>query len=143
MKKGLSIFTLMFVNIILLAGILIPHHHHEDDVCFIDLQTHECCDSHSHNDESHEHDADAPINHHNCIMDQEIVLPSNQINLQDENFIYIDKQSDFEGFYAIIPDLNLPGLQPPNKIIAHAPLIREQYYRLVIGSSGLRAPPSC
>ncbi len=143
MKKGLSIFTFMLVNIILLASILIPHHHHEDEVCFLDMHSFADCDSHDHSNTSHNHDAEDPVDHQNCLLDQEIVLPSNQVDLENENFIYIDKQSDFEGFYAVIPDPEPPEQLSPNSLIAHAPLVLAHYSRFVIGSSGLRAPPSC
>jgi len=47
-KKAISLFILLFVNVMILAHAAIPHHHHEATSVFFTVYCEDCSDEHEH-----------------------------------------------------------------------------------------------
>lgn len=148
MKRKSIIFAVFLVNIALLANILIPHHHHEDEVCFISMHCEADCDTHHQDDADHQHDAahkhdtKGAEDHHDCLLDIEVIVPSTHDYTQKIAFTIIEDQSEIDGFTAL--EISLEAQKhPPSGLLAFSPLILQHYSCIVSHSQGLRAPPSC
>lgn len=143
MRKRIHIFVLLMATLALVTNILIPHHHHGDKICFIDFQCDAECEHEDHSNTEHNHDAEGTGDHQNCMLDLEVILPYNPERSLTEDIIDFGRNSDFDGCTALlVNELNKVQLLQRRQI-SHAPLILQFYSHTVIGSPGLRAPPSC
>jgi len=140
-KRGLSIFFIMIANIVLLAGIAIPHHHHDSEFCFV--STH--CQAYSKAQEqgitkhNHEHHGESKTDY--CILGQVFVIPSNQVKQEYKCLDFPDNRVNYNQFQAILPDLELISFVPIYFYSTQPPLVFLSYYRYSSIALGLRAPP--
>jgi len=141
MNRLTAIFFILIANIVMLANAVMPHHHHEEDVCFVKSHCQSEDDKHNHGTSQHNHEHDCNSDFQNCVLKQEVVLPSNDLKQECKYFSYIDQHSDFEGFQAVLTDSEFIKSFLPNQLRAHTPLIHSFYSQFVISSLGLRAPP--
>ncbi len=137
-------------NIIFLADAVLPHHHHEKEVCFVDSHCQTDSEAHKHETgkhnheqhatKEHSHDHDGNTESQNCLLKQEVILPSNQIDLECKSFDYVDN-TNFNGFQANLINSELDLQNQENFSIKIPPLISSFYSRIASTSKGLRAPP--
>lgn len=141
MIKKPSIYLILFASLLLLAFTVIPHHHHQQKICFLQSHCENDADSNKKdsNGDSHKHDCEGYSN--GCILQEPVVVPSNQWKpeIKFDNCINDDSGiDDFQGTLASNP------VKPFIHVlynIASVPLNNCSYSCHVSSSLGLRAPP--
>jgi hypothetical protein len=136
-KKRIAIMFVLIANFVLLAHIVMPHHHHEGNVFVLSSHCHQ-----NDNSDDAANNADHKQHHGNhdnecCLLDQDIIIPSNQIRLEN---LSIDNNTSYYDFHFILESNKLEFYVPEykRKIIL---LIRFSYAQIANISLGLRAPP--
>lgn len=134
-RKSLTAFFIILANFILLAHAVIPHHHHKTDICIannVDNVAHDNCDTHNH---KHENEGDA------CVLNQIVVIASQQIRFENKDFDCDDYQSQFDGIHAVLLNKSADKLCTLNSSSTKPPLLAFTYSLFAGNSLGLRAPP--
>ncbi len=140
-KRTASIFLILFANVVLLAFSVIPHHHHHQQICF--LQSH--CendderDNKDSNGDSHKHDCEGYAD--GCILQEPVVVPSNQWKPEIKFVNCINDNSGNDDFQYPLASNVIKAFIPVLYNIASVPLNNCSYSFHVSSSLGLRAPP--
>jgi len=142
MIKRFSAIAFIFIaNFVLLAHVIIPHHHHKNQVCFVN--TH-CEDVHGHEDQNetgHDHEHGKSNDFSQCLLKQDIVLPSHQNKAAYAHFCFVDNYSNAYGIQAILGlESFFSGYFSALNRLIH-PYIPPIIYRVSVACQGLRAPP--
>jgi hypothetical protein len=140
-KRNTALFFLIIVNIILLAHAVIPHHHHQTQVC---LQNSHCQDdgiAHKHSNPEPQHEHDGKNNSDNCILNQAIVLPVNQVKQEFKNYNNSDYHSHLNDFQFILLYTETEVFIAFFTLITADFSVTSSYSDFVSSSLGLRAPP--
>jgi hypothetical protein len=140
-KRTASIFLILFANIVLLAFAVIPHHHHHHQICFI--QSHcgndDDRDNKDSNGDSHKHDCEGYAA--GCILQEPVVVPSNQWKPEIKFVNGINDNSGNDDFHYSLETNLIKAFIPVLYNIASVPLNNCSYSFHVSSSPGLRAPP--
>ena len=132
LKRAISLSFIVFANIILLAHVVIPHHHHDGIPVLV---------------AHHEHDENAPDNHHNDEMHDFWLLTIVKVRLGNEKQIYQSFDFDFDFLPCIITllsDNKTPHFKDDIVLpFRYHPYILPFYTGFIARSIGLRAPPVC
>ena len=148
-KRYSAVFFILMANIIFLAHAVLPHHHHKGEVCFVDShcktdsKAHKHTTSkhnHKHATKEHSHDHDGNTDEQNCRLKQEVILPSNQLELEYESFDYVDN-TNFCRYQANLTLTEFELLIQPEFSIKKPPLIPSFYSRIICTNKGMREPP--
>jgi hypothetical protein len=140
-KKTASIILILFASILLLAFAVIPHHHHQQQICF--LQSH--CENDADRDnkdsdgDSHNHDCEGNID--DCILQEPVVVPSNQWKPEINLVNGINDNSGNDDFQYPLASSLVKAFVHVLYNIATVPLNNWSYSFHVSSSLGLRAPP--
>ncbi len=140
-KRGLSIFFIMIANIILLAGIAIPHHHHDSEFCFVSTRCQTYSETHEHCNTKHNHEHHGESKTDYCILGQVFVIPSNQVKQEYKCLDFPENRVSYNQFQANLPDLELISFVPGYLYSSQPPLILLSYCHYSSLALGLRAPP--
>lgn len=140
-KKSAAIFLILFASLLLLAFAVIPHHHHQQQICFL----HSHCENDADRDNkdsnggSHKHDCEGYTD--GCILQEPVVVPSNQWKpeIKSGNVIY-DNSGNDDFQYPLVSSL-VKAFVSVLYNIATVPLNNCSYSFHVSSSLGLRAPP--
>ena len=109
LKRITSITFILFANIIMLAHIFVPHHHHKSEVCLSktdcmpiqiphpDLNMDCACEK----EEANHHDQ-SKSNAEYCKLNQILVIPSKETQLEGTYFLYLSNHLGFGGFQALL-----------------------------------------
>ncbi len=137
-KRITATLFVLLATIVLLAHAVIPHHHHQNEICF---EYSNCeCDHDGENQEHKDHKShNVPHDFQDCILNQVVILPSNEINCEDVCFNLIDQYSD--GLNASLMDSEYIKNIPSDFIEQFTPLLSSLQSSIIAYNSGLRAPP--
>lgn len=141
-KRKISLFFTLLANIVLLTLAVVPHHHHDGEICIINPichSGHEDCD---HNNTSHDHGNNDNDDNHFCLLEQEIILPSNNLQHLLKDLDSIDNQPGFDGFWNILNESEFITYVPPEYSNIHFGFKSSLYSCFVSQSIGLRGPPT-
>ena len=135
-KKVISVFLLYLAGLLVFAYAVLPHHHHDkSDIC---IATSHCDSEHEsadHPGTDHKHDT----NTDNCVLKQDIIVPSSSIRMQCAVIEFTD---NFNQDIAL--DIrNESNISSPFNKYLKTPLFALLCFRdYECINSGLRAPPS-
>lgn len=137
-KKLTAYSFILLANIVLLAHAVVSHHHHQIVVC---VESSHCQDNniaHKNNtpEDNHQHDGSSSAN---CILNQAIILSSNQGKNETDCVFYSHNRS-----LALDYTLSHTGndtIIPIFRIVASAPTVSFSFSSCITTSLGLRAPP--
>ena len=140
-KRTAAIFLILFANLLVLAFAVIPHHHHHDQICFVQshCENDDITENKDSNRDSHKHDCEG--NFIGCMLQEPVVVPSNQwkpeiilVNGINDNYANDDFQFTLASnlIRAFIPVLYNSASGPPDN---------SSYSFHVSFSLGLRGPP--
>lgn len=142
MKKAISIFFILLANIAILTHAVVPHHHHNKVfaaiINILDDDAQKVL-NHSHNSETHHHDA----NPEECAINETVVAATFRLhkdnNIDSGSF---DFHSGFDLFAADLTDTVVSGLFV-NLPFVPKPYIAGSHTDCIARAIGLRAPPAC
>ena len=140
-KRVPAIFFILIANIVLLAGVAIPHHHHNSESCFVSTHCQPYSEAHEHGTTKHNHEHHGESNADFCILDQVSVIPSNQVKQESKCLDFPDNRVNYYQFQANLPDLELISFVPIYFYSIQPPLIFLSYCHYSSIALGLRAPP--
>lgn len=141
MIKKTAIFLILFASLLLLAFAVIPHHHHQQQICFLHSHCEDDADrdNKDSNGDSHKHDCEGYSD--GCILQEPVVVPSNQWKPEIKFINSINDNSGNDDFqYPLASSLVKPFI-PVLYNIVKVPLNNCSYSFHVFSSLGLRAPP--
>lgn len=141
MKKAASILFISVANIILLAHAVIPHHHHKKLVCLEKVHCQQHINTHSFDATEQDHNHDGNGNFEYCLLQQVVVLPSNQIKKDCDDFQKDDGQEFINLISFISLNKNPKIILPVISIAGYKLNITSDFTSYFCSSSGLRAPP--
>jgi len=132
LKRALSISFLLFVNMVILAHAVIPHHHHDGIPVLV---------------AHHEHDENAPVDHHNDELHDYWLLTIVKIRLGNDKQIYQSCDFDFHllpYLLTFFSDDKITQLKDDNDLtFEYHSNILPCHIAFIVCSTGLRAPPVC
>ena len=140
-KRKTALYYTFFASIIMLALAVMPHHHHEGGVCIVGSACHAEHNTNDHNTDSHHNDNDASDSDNLCILDQDIILPTNN---SEQNIVAvntIDSKYDFDGFQTIPSNFKYLLQYPPDISRIPFKINNSLYSHLIRKGFGLRGPP--
>lgn len=138
--------TLLFLNLfafsITLALTVLPHHHHEGDICILNATCHS-----DHNDEGdekgdHTHDHNSCSTDYSCLLEQEIVFRSDNLEHLLKASESVDNRIGFDGFWMAKSGSNIICSAPPDFVWLHIVHNSSLYSYLGSPSHSLRGPPT-
>ena len=136
-NKAVTILTIIVVNLIILANVVIPHHHHESEVCVDVAQCHSEDDAYGHDNESHKHNSDKPMA---CGLNQIYVIPSDNIKHYYPDLLSSTGIYQLPVFLAIILSDEPQETLNNSQIVLHRNILYS-FHDFIKTSKGLRAPP--
>jgi hypothetical protein len=141
MIKKTAIFLILFASLLLLAFAVIPHHHHQQKICFLQSHCENDADPNNKdsNDDSHKHDCEGYSN--GCILQEPVVVPSNQWKPEIKFVNFNFGNSGFGDFQDLPANNLINAFIPVLYNFAAIPLNNCSYSFHISSSSGLRAPP--
>ena len=135
--KKISVFFILFANIILLAHSFIPHHHNNCQVSFefSHIETDECSKEHNHEHDGKNHSG-------NCVLKQSVFITSNLAKHESKCLDCSKNYFPTDDFQAILVSNELNSILSKN--ILNKQIISETFSYKTISKSaiGLRAPPT-
>lgn len=140
-KRSTAYFYILFTSFILLAHAVIPHHHHESEIFIVNSDCQSDKGVHNHGSTKHQHETHNESNAENCIIQQVVVVRSNQIKVEYNSQDKSKNHPEIQGFKN---DLSKKGLNvpfPKALLNTQASLLSSSYLILACSSIGLRAPP--
>ncbi|MCF8379296.1 MAG: hypothetical protein K9H49_06950 [Bacteroidales bacterium] len=141
-RRKALLFLNLFAFSITLALMVLPHHHHEGDICILNAACHS--DHHDEGDEKedHTHDHNSCSNDHSCLLEQEIVFRSDNLEHLLKASESVDNRIGYDGFWMAKSGSNIIFSAPPYyariQIVHNSSL----YSCLVSPSYSLRGPPT-
>ena len=141
-KKKTSLFFTILVNIVLLALAVVPHHHHDSNICIINHICHSDHEDNHNNNTRHNHDNNVNDDNHFCLLEQEIILRSNNLEHLLKTLDSADNHPGFDGFWNIPNESVFISYVPPEYSNIHFGLKSSLYFCFVSLSQGLRGPPT-
>lgn len=138
-KRTASIFLILFANVVLLAFAVIPHHHHHHQICFVKSHCENDRDNKDSNGDSHKHDCEGYSG--GCILQEPVVVPSNQWKQEIKFVNWINDNSGNDDFQYPLASSLINVFIPVSYNITTVPLNICSYSFHVSSSLGLRAPP--
>jgi len=136
-----SLFFILFASIVLLAYTVIPHHHHDGVICIASSHCQPGDETDFLKTTANNHEHDGKINFEYCILQQVIVVPSDQAKLECKCLNCVDNQLQFDGFQTVLFDKGLYDLFPAISSTAEHLLLSSTYTYFTGTGLGLRAPP--
>ncbi len=143
-KKAISVSLLLFVNMLMLAHIVIPHHHHEEaeTVCLFDTHCKDSKEAHNHEcHDTHNHDHEGNPTENKCCIDKVYTRADNNARTCS-----VHKNCNcWQTLYTLIPN-NFNAQDFVDDTVIHfrqKPHLPLFYTDFVAQSIGLRAPPAC
>jgi hypothetical protein len=138
MKRRITaIIFILLANIVLLAHAVIPHHYHEVKIC---LENTHCQNDETHHqgttEDEHEHDGDKSSR--TCILNQSVILFSNQ---KKEAFFVIYDTDRHQQFFTVINSNGINEIQSTVLWDDLFPTTHTGYSSYIFKCIGLRAPP--
>lgn len=132
LKKYVTLFFLMLVNVVMLGFTIIPHHHHEQYICF---NLNHCSQNHPVHSQSHSHDEEngSCVNH----------LFQTQVNRQGNNSEH-QENNDHLSFSSLFLDSERIELHIEllaGKLLATIPYKEKLHSELYLSIQAGRAPP--
>ena len=140
-KRVQAIFFILIANIVLLAGIAIPHHHHNNQVCIVSTHCQTYNKTHEHGVTKHNHEHHGESNADYCILGQVFVIPSVQVKQEYKHLDFPDNRVNYSQFQTNLPNLELISFVPIYFYSTQPPLISLSYCNSFCNALGLRAPP--
>lgn len=139
MKRITAFIFLVIVNIILLAHAVFPHHHHDSQVCLFDDHCSDDKIAHNHDTDKHGHEHDGNESALDCMLDNEVIIPSNSFRYDCQNLI---SNADYDVFDTILINSNI-SIADNLSLSSNSPpcLIKSLFFVHVGQCFGLRAPP--
>ena len=140
-KRFFSAFFILSANIILLAYTVIPHHHHDGVICVASshCQPGDEVNYHKTDGNNHEHDGGGDFGY--CILQQVIVIPSDQPKPECKCLNSFNNHSHINGFQAVLIDNRQYFPLPAISSTAEHILLSSAYSDFAGTGLGLRAPP--
>lgn len=138
-SEHIGFLLLLIAGLLFIAHAIVPHHHHVHQVCIESYDSQDHKSEHSHANEEQNDQNNNPGNG-NCIFNQFIVLPGNQMkNECDCSFI---TSLHFHNYAFIIADDLISRLHPVFWKTQFSPDATVHYTSLKTNSLGMRAPPA-
>lgn len=140
-KRVSAILCILIANILFLAHNVVSHHHHEEEVCFVNshCRTHHNSDEHSTTGHDHEHDSEN--NYQHCILQQDVILPSDNLKQEYKYFKYVYNPIGFNVSQASMLNVGLIKFVPSKHSCLLPPFLLSLHTCLACSCLGLRAPP--
>ena len=134
-KRSTAYFYILLTSFILLAHAVVPHHHHGSEIFIINSDCQADKGVHKHGATEHNHEKGAQ----NCVIQQIVVVRSNQVSHELKNTDSSDNNEQIEGFQtrSFKNGLNVQFL----KIFSNVQ-VPSSYLIYLRSGIGLRAPPS-
>jgi len=141
-KRTAAIFLILFASLLLLAFAVIPHHHHHDQICFVKshCENDDITENKDSNRDSHKHDCEG--NFIGCMLQEPVVVPSNQWKPE---IILVNGINDYYGnddFQFSLAGNQIRAFIPVLYNFASGPPDNFSYFLHVSSSLGLRGPPA-
>lgn len=140
-KRKISLFFTLLANIILLTLAAIPHHHHDDEICIINPICHSNHENTDGNNTSHNHNSNGGNDSHLCLLEQEVILRSENLEQIIKSLDSGDNRCDFDGLSTISSKCGIIKYVPPEYSNVHFGFKSSLYSCFVNLSIGLRGPP--
>ncbi len=139
-KRSTAYFFILLTSIVLLAHAIIPHHHHESEIFIVSSDCQTDKGAHKHGATQHNHDEHDDTNDENCIIQQVVVVRSNQIEYELKSQDNQDDNSQIDGFNENLSKKHISI--PSTKSLSEAyTLLSSTYLNFASKGLGLRAPP--
>lgn len=140
-KRNTAIFFILTAYIFLLVHAVIPHHHHDSNVCFASSHCETDSGDHDHNTTEHNHEHDGDNKTGNCVLNQELVIPSNQVRQSCKCIDCADSHHHSDQFQAVLFDSKTRSFPTISFCVIKSPLISSVYSHYLSSGLSLRAPP--
>ena len=140
-KRTASIFLILFANIVLLAYAVIPHHHHHHQVCFVQSHCENDNDRGNKDSNGYSHKHDCEGYSADCILQEPVIVPSNQWKPEIKFVSGINDNSGNDDFQYHQASNLIKAFIPVSFNISTVPPENCTYSSYVSSSLGLRAPP--
>jgi len=140
-KRSTAFFYILFASIVLLVHAVIPHHHHESKIFIVNSDCQADNGVHKHGTTEHNHEDHSESNSEYCVIQQIVVVRSNQVRHELKSQDSSDNHSQFDGFKA---NLFKKGLNVPFPTIlsnSQVSSLPSNYSTFASTGLGLRAPP--
>lgn len=139
-RKQTAFILVLIASFLYLAHAVIPHHHHAEHICF-DL-FHHARHSEDHNcDKDSEHPSDNKSEREDCVIKDEVILPSKEIK---EKLSYLEVSENLPDFFNS-SFVNVGTLDVFKGSLEYSTrfhyVIANCYESSIPGLNGLRAPP--
>ena len=140
-KRNTAIFFILTAYIFLLVHAVIPHHHHDSNVCIISSHCETGTEDHDHNTTEHNHNHDGDNKTENCVLNQEVVIPSNQVRQSCKCIDCIDSHHESDQLQAVLFDSKTKSFAAKCFYVIKRPLTASVYSLYLSSGLNLRAPP--
>jgi len=140
-KRSTAYFYILFTSIVLLAHAVIPHHYHESEIFIINPDCQTDNGVHKHGTTEHRHESQDETNDENCVIQQVVVIRSNQVRYEPKSQESPDNRKQIIGLTAHL--INNSISVPFSIILSNVPasLLSSTYSTFASIGLGLRAPP--